>query len=227
MQLNSTTRRTIAKVFDRLDYETLAQVYCDQGGGAFWRDRRGPCRRLGMHIARVLRSRLRPKGRSLYIGAGVAEVPVLVMEALELTRGVTPYNLRKKEVAVLSQACHGLPFRFKGETAEKARGRFDHLWMVSVLNDPERFPELSALSYGRANPVAFNPNQFSRERRKVQEVVRACLRKLSRPGLVTTSVEEVPWVTDWCSRRRIPCVVEEEEYPTAIVGDPICFIRIG
>jgi hypothetical protein len=177
-----------------------------------------------MQLAAVLRRRRRPKGKSLYVGA---EVPVLAMEALELGRTVTPYNLRKKEVAALNQACHRLPFRFKGQAAEKARGRFDQLWIVSVINDPERFPELSALSYGQANPVAFNPNKFSRERQTVQQIVRACLMKLSRPGLVTTSVEKIPWITDWCSRRRIPCVVEDEDYPTALAGDPVCFIRLG
>ena len=124
MQLSSETRRTIARVFDRLDYKTLAPLYCDHGGNAFWRDRRGPCRRLGMRIAEELRRRIPPKGRSLYIGAGVAEVPVLLMEALELKRVVTPYNLRKKEVAVLNRACDGLPFRFRAEAAEKARGRW-------------------------------------------------------------------------------------------------------
>jgi hypothetical protein len=44
---------------------------------------------------------------------------------------------------------------------------------------------------------------------------------------VTASVEEIPWITDWCTGKRVACVVEEEDYPTAIVEDPICFIRIG
>ena len=45
--------------------------------------------------------------------------------------------------------------------AGSVKQRVDHLWLVSVLNDPERFPELSVLSYGRANPVTFNAKNLS------------------------------------------------------------------
>ncbi len=61
----------------------------------------------------------------------------------------------------------------------------------------------------------------------VLELTDRCLGKLVIPGLVTASVEEIPWITDWCARRQIACVVEEEDYPTAIVEDPVCFIRVG
>ena len=108
-----------------------------------------------------------------------------------------------------------------------ASGRFDHLWIVSVLNDPERFPQVAALAYGYANPAAFNPQAFVRERRAVRALARTCLSKLRVPALVTTSVEEIPWITEWCASRKILCVVEERDYPTAIVEDPVCFIRIG
>ena len=226
-RLQIKTRRTLAKTFERLDYEKLGSIYCEEGGRAFWRVQRGPCQKLGMKIADVLRSRLRVGGRSLYVGAGVAEIPPLVVETLELERTVLPYNLRRSEVALLNTACHPLPFRFRSGRASNAKGTFDHLWMVSVLNDPERFPELSALSYGRTNPVPFNPKTFVRERKVVVDLAATCLKKVSLPGLVTTSVEEIPWITDWCARRGVPCVVEREEYPTAIVGDPVCFIRIG
>jgi hypothetical protein len=99
--------------------------------------------------------------------------------------------------------------------------------MVSVLNDPERFPELSSLSYGRANPVTFSPTVFTRERQVVVALADACLNKVTRPALVTTSVEEILWITDWCARKKVSCAVEEEDYPTAIVEDPVCFIRVG
>jgi hypothetical protein len=99
--------------------------------------------------------------------------------------------------------------------------------MVSVLNDPERFPEVSALSYGRANPTTFDPIGFSGERTFVQAITKKCLNKLTKPGLVTTSVEEIPWITQWCEDRAISYRLGERDYPTAIVGDPICFIEIG
>src|SRR5207249_3802803 len=137
----------------------------------------------------------------------------------------TAFNLRKAEVAVMNRACQraGIPLRIVAKDAATARGTFDHLWIVSVLNDPERVPQLSALAYGRANPATFKPAVCAREQRAVRKLVEACLRKLRLPALVTTSVEEIPWITAWCDRRRIRCVVEGKDYPTAIVGDPICF----
>jgi hypothetical protein len=226
-RLTARTKQAIAQVFNCLDYAALGRIYCDEGGEAFWREKRGLCQRLGSKLAEALLGRLKPKGRSLYVGAGVAEIPALVMEVLELGREVTAYNLRADEVALLNQACKDLGLQFWCRDAANANGLFDHLWIVSTLNDPERFPELSTLSYGRANPVTFDPTRFAQERAAVLEIVDACLRKLTLPSLVTTSVEEIPWITDWCARKRVACVVEEEDYPTALVEDPICFIRIG
>jgi len=99
--------------------------------------------------------------------------------------------------------------------------------MVSVLNDPERFPHLAPLSYGRADPVTFDPAKFQRERRIVQAIVDRCMPKVKIPGLITTTSEEVIWIADWCHRQKIPYIVERKQYPTALVGDPICFVRVG
>ena len=158
---------------------------------------------------------------------------MLAVEACELGREVEPCNLRSNEVELLNAACGALPFRFKSapsSTAKgkgKGKGRFDHVWIVSVLNDPEKYPELSALSYGRANPVMFDPRSFERERKIVKRLAASCLGKLSIPGLVSTSVEEIPWIIDWCARAGIRYRLEQHTYPAALVGDPVCFIRIG
>lgn len=226
-QLQPATLHAIARIFDSLDYAALGPIYCHEGGDAFWEERRGPCQILGTKLAGVLRNRLSPNGRSLYVGAGVAELPVLAMETLELNRSVEADNLRADEVTLLNQACAGMPFEFRAKDAREAAGTFDHIWIVSVLNDPECFPELGALSSGRANPVTFDPAAFTIERQAVFALAAGCLAKIARPGLVTTSVEEIPWITDWCERQGIACAVEDEDYPTAIVEDPVCFIRIG
>jgi hypothetical protein len=225
--LQPATLQAITRIFDSLDYAALAPIYCDEGGDAFWEERRGPSQELGIKLAAVLRDRLRPGGRSLYVGAGVAELPPLVMETAELHRTVAAYTLRAGEAAVLNRACAGLPFEFQAKDARDAEGPFDHLWIVSVLNDPECFPELGALSSGRANPVTFDPTEFTVERQTVLALAAGCLEKVAHPALVTTSVEEIPWITDWCECHGVPCVVEDEDYPTAIVQDPICFIRLG
>src|SRR6185503_13080551 len=125
---------------------------CYEGGDVFWRTKREPCRRLGMRIGEAFLTRLAAGGRSLYVGAGVAELPVLLVESLELRRTVVPCNLRSSEVATLNRACRGLPLRFHAMDAGTIRGPFDHLWLVSVLNDPERFPHLAQLAYGRDVP---------------------------------------------------------------------------
>jgi hypothetical protein len=151
----------------------------------------------------------------------------MLMESLDLHRTVLPYNLRRGEVASLNRACRALPLRFYAADAARATGCFDHLWIVSVLNDPERFPQLAALSYGRAMPVTFDPRVFQQERNIARVIVNRCLSKLVVPGLVTTSTEEVVWIADWCHRHSIPYLVERKYYPTALVGDPVCFMRIG
>ena len=70
--LNATTKQAIGQVFDRLDYKALGSLYCDEGGEAFWRAKRGLCQKLGIQFANVLLERLPRNGQSLYVGAGVA-----------------------------------------------------------------------------------------------------------------------------------------------------------
>src|SRR5712691_10449608 len=106
-QLEPATLHAITRIFENLDYAALGPIYCDEGGDAFWEERRGPCQELGIKLATVLRDRLRPGGRSLYVGAGVAELPPLVMETAELGRTVAAYNLRTDEAGVLNCACVG------------------------------------------------------------------------------------------------------------------------
>ena len=226
-RLAPATRRLVTEVFGCLDYGALGPVYCYEGGDEFWRAKRGLCDRLGSRVALALRRKLTRHGRSLYIGAGVGELPALIMETVELGRTVEPYNLRRAEVAALNSACHSIPITFQMVDAAGAKGRFDHLWVVSVLNDPERFPHLSPLSYGRANPLTLDPLKFTKERRIVRTLVARCMRKLARPGLVTTTTEEVLWIAEWCHRHRVPYRVGKCDYPTALVGDPICFMHIG
>jgi len=225
--LQPATVQAVRRLFRRLDYAGLGPIYCEEGGRAFWKDRRGPCEKLGLRLAMALRGRLIPGGRSLYVGAGVAELPLLVMETLELGRRVEAYTLRRAEAALLNEACRGLPFRFSARDGRLALGRYDHLCLTSVLNDPERYPSLSALSYGRADPASFDPIAFARERRTVRRLADACLRKVTRPGLITTTVEEIRWITLWCDRHRAPYLLEARTYPTALVGDPVCFLRLS
>ncbi len=178
-------------------------------------------------MATYLEQNLPPKGRSLYIGAGVAELPMLIVETANLNRSIEAYNLRNNEVAILNTACTDLPFSFQASNALRAQGGFDHIWIVSILNDPECYPEASALSYGRATPATFDADAFKKEQRTLHQLVNACLSKLTLPGLVTTSVEEIPWITAWCLGKGVAFHIDSKTFPTAIVGDPVCFMHLG
>jgi hypothetical protein len=182
---------------------------------------------LGTKLANALLPHLAPNGTSLYVGAGVAEIPPIVMETLDLARRVVACNLRKQEVAVLNRACAGLPIRFQHQDAGSVKDRVDHVWLVSVLNDPERFPELSTLSYGRANPVTFDARKFMPQQRAVARLVDRCLGRLAMPGLVTTTVEEAVWVAEWCHQKKIRYRIDRRTFASPTVGDPICLVRIG
>ena len=76
-------------------------IYCNEGGDAFWTVHRGPARRLGCEWADALGPRLTPGGRSLYVGAGVAELPAMLHETLDLGRTVVAANLRGEEIEIL------------------------------------------------------------------------------------------------------------------------------
>ena len=226
-RLAKKTTQQIQKIYQTLDYQGLGPIYCDEGGDEFWKDRRGPCQKMGSTIAKALKFRLPPRGWSLYVGAGVPEIAPLLMEQFELNRTICPYNLRQAEVDILNKAGGGNGIKFSCGSAESAKGTFDHLWIVSVLNDPEEFPNLSVLfSYGRADPLAFDISAFSSERETGIRLFANCMAKLTKPGLLTTSVEELPWVEHWCNLHHRPYYIEGDTYPTALVGDPVCFIRI-
>ena len=72
-----TIPQVLTRIFESLDYSVLASIYCDEGGDAFWNHRKGPCLKLGLRIAKALSQHLGATGKSLYVGAGVAEVPKL------------------------------------------------------------------------------------------------------------------------------------------------------
>jgi hypothetical protein len=128
MNVGTAARRAMREVFARLDYARLGPIYCDEGGDEFWAAKRGLCQRLGLKLAKALLPRLQPGGTSLYVGAGVAEIPLLLMESLDLGRHVLACNLRRQEVLVLNRACAGFPIRFHHLDAGSVKDRVDHLW---------------------------------------------------------------------------------------------------
>ena len=225
------TRTTLEALFTALDYDRLGPIYCDEGGAAFWEAHREPALRLGIEWARALASRL-THGTSLYVGAGVAELPALVVEVVDLERTVRVCTLNGEECDVLNEALResGLRDRIAFECRDAAEIAatisFDHLSLVSVLNDPKLFPIVSGLSYGRLAPVSLDVPQFEAERERLRGLAGALLEALRRPGLVTTTFEEVSWLLDAASTLGLTIEAEDDAIETAIVGDPIGFLRV-
>jgi hypothetical protein len=231
MSPRAATLAAVRRVVARLDFAALGRLYCDHGGEAFWRDRRGPLVALGMAWADAALRRLPAGGTSLYVGAGVAELPVLIAERLELGRRVAAVSQRAAECSLLDAALAdaGLDLRWTlADASEAARGQaYDHLGCVSVLSDPETFPLLSAVTYGRVHPAEITAGAFAAEQERARALVSVVMNGVTRPGLVTTTVEEVPWFLAWAHAAGIEVAADDEMVDTAVVGDPIGFLRVG
>ena len=51
--------------------------------------------------------------------------------------------------------------------------------------------------------------------------------RLARPGCITTSAEEVSWFLELCEARDLAVDPSEDLIETAVVGDPVGFLRVA
>ena len=226
------TLAAIERLFSHLDYRTLGEIYCHADGDAFWDERRNPTQLAGLLWARALAARLGP-GRSLYVGAGVAELPALLTEVLDLGREVRIASLNEAECDSLNATLASLGlggricFRCEDATEAATHGPFDHVSLVSVLTDPETYPTVSDLTYGRLHPLDLDLQACEEERGRLRALVSQVLGALQTPAWITTSVEEVPWLLDGAEARGLTVEADEEVIDTAVVGDPLGFLRLA
>lgn len=226
-------RPLLEQLFLELRPSEIAEIYCDYGGVEFWRLRRDLVLDLGISWAAELVSRVGASGSSLYVGAGVAELPAMIAETRTLDRKLSVVNLRERECVELNRALRAVgvleeeilvqPYdavQFAGEC------EYDHLSLVSVLDDSELYPQVSDLTYGRMPPVLLDLEAFAAERKVIHALVDAVLGGLTLPGLVTTSFEEVPWILHWAVRAGVQVEPDETTLDTAVVGDPIGFLKL-
>ena len=231
MALTASSRAALEAVLASLDLEALGAIYCHEGGVDFWHATLPQVATLGVPWADALGGRLERGGTSLYVGAGVAELPALLTETLDLGRRCVATNLREREVEVLNAALvtggiEGLRFEATDAAEVAAGGSFDHLGMVSVLNDPETFPQLSAVSYGTASPLDLDPVTFEAERERVRTLVATVLGGLRLPALITTTFEEAPWILERADALGLAVTGDDVSIDTAVVGDPCGFLRL-
>ena len=170
-------------------------------------------------------------GSSLHVGAGVAELPALLCERLLRGREVRAVNRRARECEAIAAALarcglqRELTVRQGDAAAAAAAGGYDHLGCVSLFTDPESWPLCSAVSYGRMAPVQLDVEAFAAERQRARALAATLFAGLRRPGWITTSVEEVAWFLDAAAAAGTGLDADGDTVPTAVVGDPIGFLR--
>ncbi|MBK8980113.1 MAG: hypothetical protein IPM29_29790 [Planctomycetes bacterium] len=228
-----TTSRLCDELFERIDWAALGAIYCDDGGEAFWDEHRGPALVLGVTWADALGRRVARGGRSLYVGAGVAELVPMLHEAIDLQRRVVATNRRDDECEVLNAALAAvgvaadvLRIEPVDARARLQAGPFDHVSVVSVLSDPETWPTVGAVTYGRMPPVLLDVGAFVRERDQIVDIVDGIGASLASQAVLTTTVEEVPWFLAWADRVQAHIEADDEVVESALVGDPIGFLEI-
>jgi hypothetical protein len=220
------------RVLDALDWRELGEIYFHWGGERFWRERLPNVSTLGKKLGQALLPRLPRAGSSLWVGAGIAELPALLGEVMLHGRTVTAANLRARECEVLNAGLQAvapeLSLRYQaGDARELAAGQtFDHLGCISVFTDPETWPVLSEVAYGRIAPVQIDVERFVAEREQARVLAKGLFERLQRPGLVTTSAEEVAWFLEQAGEAGATIEAGEELIETAVVGDPVGFLSV-
>ncbi len=193
---------TIAALDEEVDWPRLGLAYCDEGGLSFFDDEeRAAVFDAGLEFAADLGSQLQPGGASLYVGAGVAELAPICFEALILARQVTIASLSGFEVEELNRAFAeveskvgvSLP-RFSGGALgdQTEDGPFDHIWVVSVLTDPDAFPALHDQLYERASleEGATGRGDLEENRSRADALVSEVLKRLADEATLSTTDEE-------------------------------------
>ncbi len=232
------TRTIIERCFEKIDPSVIGPIYCDEGGEEFFETVRPRIVEDGIAWGEALATRLErltEPAVSLYVGAGIAELPALLTEALDLERKVVVTNLREEECEHLNGALRRadvgpstLKFRARDASDLDFVDTVSHVAIVSVLTDPETYPINSGLSYGRLAPVQLDTAAFEREREAIRKLVTGALGHLAAPGLITTTGEEAPWLLDWIAREKKSVSFEPDDIAiaSAVVGDPIGFFRV-
>lgn len=222
------------RLFAALDLRALGGLYFHDDGEERLAALLPRVLTLGHDWARALLRRVPATGRSLHVGAGIAELPVLLAERFVRGREVVAVNLRAREcdlVAAAMRRC-GLEGKLVLEPIDAAvaverRPGYDHLGCVSVFTDPQAFAQLSGVAYGRIAPVQLDLEAFAAERERARALAAKLFAGLAPRGWITTSVDEAAWFMDAARTRGVTLTAEDDTLPTAVVGDPIGFLRRG
>jgi hypothetical protein len=225
-------RRAVAAAFAALDWRALGACVFEDPRGRFTARQLTELVETGLVAASALAEH--EPGTSLIVGGGVAEVPAALGETLA-GRRVVLLTKRIVEARILRAALEA------GARAAKARGprvvvgdaataplpaRVRHLWLVSVLDDPEEFPALSAFYYRRADPRTFSGRRFDRDRRRARRIAARLLDRLWRPALIAASDDAFPWIEEGARRRGLAIEAGAPAWRAPTTRDPVRLLRI-
>ncbi len=224
----------ISEVWDELDWELLGRSCCEGDGSEFFDEPlRARILETGLSLAGDLGDVLEEGGSSLYLGAEIAELPVMLAERIVLGRRIEWLNVDGPAVRELSRALAAVSARLGVELptpsvralAELEAARFDHLWIVSVLTDPDFFPALHDALYRRAaGPLATGRGRIEDDRARAERLVDEFLDRAATTCVLTTTDEERTIVEPLVARRGWSLDFAPGGRVSAVVGDRV---RIG
>lgn len=225
--------RTLTAVEERLAWPALGSSYCEGDAEDFFDAARVEALRdAGLRFASDLGERLPTGGRSLYVGAGVAELVPVLFEAVVAEREVHVHTADASEARLLGAALE----RAESDVAGALRlprwttapidvpPPIDHLWLVSVATDPDHFPAHHDRLYERGRPRA---RVLAAERERIDGLLDRALAPLAIGALLHTTAEEVELVADRAARLGLSLEVPEVGRTSGLVGDVVyaCTVR--
>lgn len=191
--------KLLANLDGEIDWDLCALSYCNGDSAGFFSEERREAvldagLLLGSDIGEVLQKR--PAGRSLYIGAAVAELGPMMYEAIVLERQVRWVALRSKEMFELDRAMKTIDGSLPRPRTTAWKGKefapCDHIWMTSVLTDPAAFPALHNELYQRqGTPQAVKGGHPKAEREIAKSLIHEALVAAAHDTLLTTTDEEL------------------------------------
>lgn len=225
----------LAAVDAELDWELLGRSYCDGDGGDFFdADLRERIHDTALHFVDDIAEALDgAAGRSLYVGAALAEVPLILAETLVLGREIAWLNVECPETAELARALAvvsaklgiALPIPLVRAAKSLEPASCNHIWIVSVLTDPESFPALHDELYERAGgELATGRGSLATDRARAESLVDEVLDRAADPCVLSTTEEELIVIEPRLAHRGWRLDVEPDGRLSAIVGDNV---RIG
>jgi hypothetical protein len=221
-------------VDEELDWELLGRAACEGDGTTFYdAEFRERILDTGLWFAEDLGARLEHgQGQSLYLGAEVAELPLILAEHIVMQRRVEWLNVECAATTELARAIRAvsarlgieLPVPIVEDVRRIAEESCDHLWMVSVLTDPDAFPALHDELYERRDaPLATGRGVLDVERRRADALVEAWLARAELPCALSTTEEELVVIEPLVAFRGWRLELESGGRLSAIVGDRVRF----